>query len=258
MLWSGPDRKLGQILPAPDDTPGRRPTARSQSEQGLKRGHGCLTPVVPKDELVQIDLQVMAAHTMVGPDEPLLQVANHSMDARQDRPSSGADLLRAHDVVVACRLQATELFQSVGGDGRPMGDVPCGEVGQRGLAEIWDDSHPGTSRSGPPLFDSHGHERRFPAFQLPTPAQPRLRPSNPRVVEFDLPCKGSRAALTMARRSLCRIRQAVSYRRMPNCRWSSSAEIPRLSVVIKYAAQNHTVSGVFVRWKTVPAVNDTW
>ncbi len=37
-----------------------------------------------------------------------------------------------------------------------------------------------------------------------------------------------------------------SYRRRPNCRWSKSAEIPRLSVVMRYAAQNHTVNGIFV------------
>ena len=34
--------------------------------------------------------------------------------------------------------------------------------------------------------------------------------------------------------------------------------MPRLSVTTKYAAQNHTVSGVFVLCKTVPAVSDTW
>ena len=34
--------------------------------------------------------------------------------------------------------------------------------------------------------------------------------------------------------------------------------MPRLSVVIRYAAQNQVVSGVLVRWNTVPAVNDTW
>ena len=77
MLWSGPDRELGQITRTTDDTPGGRPTLRSQAKQGLKRGHRGLSPVVTKDELVQVDLQVRTADTMVGPDEPLLQVANH-------------------------------------------------------------------------------------------------------------------------------------------------------------------------------------
>jgi len=30
-----------------------------------------------------------------------------------------------------------------------------------------------------------------------------------------------------------------------------------LSVVIKYAAQNHNVSGIFVLWRIVPDVRDT-
>jgi hypothetical protein len=47
------------------------------------------------------------------------------------------------------------------------------------------------------------------------------------------PCSGSRAALTIARRSLCSSIQAVSYRRRPNCRWSNSADMPRLSVTVK-------------------------
>lgn len=34
--------------------------------------------------------------------------------------------------------------------------------------------------------------------------------------------------------------------------------MPRLSVTVRYAAQNHTISGVFVLWRIVPAVRDTW
>ena len=34
--------------------------------------------------------------------------------------------------------------------------------------------------------------------------------------------------------------------------------MPRLSVVIRYAAQNHRVSGVFVLCRIVPAVSETW
>ena len=62
----------------------------------------------------------------------------------------------------------------------------------------------------------------------------------------------------MARRSLCSIIQAVSYRDKPSWRCSSTAETPRLSVVIRYAAQNQTVSGIFVLWSTVPDVSETW
>jgi hypothetical protein len=39
--------------------------------------------------------------------------------------------------------------------------------------------------------------------------------------------------------------------------WSMSAEIPRLSVVIRYAAQNQCINGVFVLCRIVPAVSET-
>ena len=71
-----------------------------------------------------------------------------------------------------------------------IGDVPRGEVGQRGLAEIRDDGHPGPARAGPALLDGYGHQRRFPALQLPTPAQTRLWSAHLRVVDFDLPVQG--------------------------------------------------------------------
>ena len=164
MLWSALDRDLGQIAAPADETSGGRSAPRPEPEQGLKRGHRGLAPVIAKDEFVEIDLQVMSADAMVGADEPLLQVADGAV---------------------------------------------C----------------------GPPIQVS----------SISTS-----------------PCRGSRAALTIARRSLCKISQAVSYRRMANWRCNSSAEILRLSVVIRYAAQNHSVNGVLVRWNTVPAVSDTW
>ena len=113
-----------------------------------------------------------------------------SIDARQDGRPSRANLLGARDVVVARRLQATELLESVGVDGRPIGDVPGREVGQRGLAEIRDDGHAGPARAGSALLDGDGHKRRFSALQLPTPAQTRLWSTHPRVVDFDLPVQG--------------------------------------------------------------------
>lgn len=39
-------------------------------------------------------------------------------------------------------------------------------------------------------------------------------------------------------------------------RWSVLADTPFFAVVIYQAAANHTVRGVFVRWKIVPAVAD--
>lgn len=51
---------------------------------------------------------------------------------------------------------------------------------------------------------------RQTVLQLSAPFDPRLRPPNPGVIDSTSPCRGSRAALTIARRSLWSISHAVS------------------------------------------------
>src|ERR1700758_1482247 len=60
----------------------------SQTEQGLECRHGVLSAVMPKDEFVQINWELSAAHAVMGPDQPLLQVTNCVV-------SQGHDGLRA-------------------------------------------------------------------------------------------------------------------------------------------------------------------
>ncbi len=189
-MWSAPDRELGQVAPTVDDAPGGRPARRPKPEQRLKRGHRRLAPVMAKHELVEIDRQLMAPDPVVGPDQPLSQVADRSVYARQHGPAPGSNLLRTGNVVVASRREAAELLETVGVDRRPRGDVPFGKVGEGGLAEVGNDFHAGASRPRPALFHDHPHEGRFPPFQLATAAQTRLRPPHPRVVELDLPVQG--------------------------------------------------------------------
>lgn len=92
MLWSAPDRELAQIAGAADETSGGWPAPCPEPEQGLKRGHGRLAPVMAKDEFIEIDLQVTAADAMVGADQPLLQVADGAV---RERHHDGAPLRRA-------------------------------------------------------------------------------------------------------------------------------------------------------------------
>ena len=47
-------------------------TCGTETEQGLECSHGCLATIVAKNELIQINLQVIAAHAMIGSNEPLL------------------------------------------------------------------------------------------------------------------------------------------------------------------------------------------
>jgi hypothetical protein len=47
-------------------------TATSKPKKSLKGGHRLFSPIVPKDEFIQVNLEVMAADTMVCAKEPLL------------------------------------------------------------------------------------------------------------------------------------------------------------------------------------------
>jgi hypothetical protein len=106
-------------------------------------------------------------------------------------------------------------------------------------------------------FHGDQYRDRVATFELTTSLDAGLGTADPGVVHLDLPMQRLTGDIDHARRSLCSIIHAVSYRRSPSCRWRPSAEIPRVSVVIKYAAQNQWVSGVFVLCKIVPAVRET-
>ncbi len=60
----------------------RRRASGSEAEERLKGRHRLPSPIVPKDELVQIDLQLGAAHPVVGADQPLLEVPDGAVRQR--------------------------------------------------------------------------------------------------------------------------------------------------------------------------------
>ena len=64
------------VLSPPNLSVGRWGAPRPKSEQRLKGGHRLLSTIVPKHELVQIDLELRTAHAVVGADQPLLEVAD--------------------------------------------------------------------------------------------------------------------------------------------------------------------------------------
>jgi hypothetical protein len=53
--------------------------AGSETKKGLKCGSRRLAAIVPENELVEVRLQLSLTHTVVGADEPLLEVANGSI-----------------------------------------------------------------------------------------------------------------------------------------------------------------------------------
>jgi len=52
---------------------------RSKTEQGLKSGHGLVTPIMAKNKLIEVNLELRAADPMVGTDQPLLEVADSTV-----------------------------------------------------------------------------------------------------------------------------------------------------------------------------------
>ena len=141
MLWLGPNRELTQIPSATNEFSGRRPTRGPEAEQRLKGGQGSLAPVVAKDEFVKIDLQLMAPHSVVGPNELLLQVTDRPMDGWQDRRSARPDLLHRRHVAVAGRPKAFKWFEPVCVESCPGSDVPFGERREGVLAEVRNHLH---------------------------------------------------------------------------------------------------------------------
>jgi len=166
-----------------------RPSA-PETEQRLKRGHRLPPPIVPKDELVQVDLKLRLTDPMVRADQPLLKVADGTVRERHDRGCAFSHGARARlgtaNVPDARRLQVFEAFQAVGHDRRSGADVVLDELDHRGLFEIRDHGHPDTARDAAPIFDRRHDNGRFSAFELTTASPTGLRPTDPGVVELDV------------------------------------------------------------------------
>ena len=90
-----PDVGLGfierprEILRAAYEVIGCRGAPSSKAEEGLERGHGLPPAIVAKDEFIEVNLELTAAHAVIGSNEPLLQIANSAvrlMAPRISRP----------------------------------------------------------------------------------------------------------------------------------------------------------------------------
>jgi hypothetical protein len=91
MLRSGLLEQFEHIAPAADATVWRRRTSGAQTEQSLKGRHGLLAAIVPKHELVQIRLQLRAAHAVIRADQPLLKIPDSAVRQRHNRPGARAE-----------------------------------------------------------------------------------------------------------------------------------------------------------------------
>ena len=76
---------FSQVQRASNTAVSRRPLLRSQTEQGLKSGHRLVAPIVAKNKLIEVNLELPAADTVVGTNQPLLEVADGAVSPGYDR-----------------------------------------------------------------------------------------------------------------------------------------------------------------------------
>jgi hypothetical protein len=174
--------------------------------------------------------------------------------AREKLLADGRGALAARPVLVAERSQPAVAWPPVGVHDRA-GRRRCLQEGVErvagGVLEHLQAQAPGAA---PTDLDRDADERLLAA--LAAAAQALLQAAQEELVGLDLALSGSRLGATIARRSLCSIIHAVSWRLIPSWRCSCLAEIPGWWVAARYAAQNHRRSGWRVPCITVPAVTD--
>ena len=239
----------------------RGPLLCSQSEQSLKSRHGLVTPIMAKNELIEVNLELAAADTVVGADQPLLKVADSTVGQGHDRFGALAQFgclrLRPRDVPIPNFVQTRETLQSIGVDRRAHSDMLLDKATERRCLKVWDHSHSQPPRRLAAFLNGHQDKSGSTPFKLTTAAQTRLGTANPSFI--DLYLSTQRLACHVDRRSAQLVKHhpgrfvAAQFQ----LTLSKSAEIPRLSVVIKYAAQNHNTNDTLVLWRMVPDVRDT-
>jgi len=161
---------------------------RSETEQRLKGGHRLLPPIVSKDKLIEIDLELSAADTVISADQPLLEVADRAVGQRHHGLGTLAQIdsqrLRARDVFVPASSKPVKVF-------RPscrswsLSDVLLDECAQRDRLKVWDH----TMRSRPEAlsrFSTATNTGPLGALELSASAQTCLGSANPGVVDLHL------------------------------------------------------------------------
>jgi len=150
----------------------------------------------------------------VGANQPLLQVAYSSVSQGHDGfgalPQLGPDGLNAADMLETDPFQALKAFQPIGVNGRSRRYVLHEEAVDGVGREVGDDPHAEAPRSLCPLLDCHKHECRPTPLELAASSDTAWVPPTHVSSISTSPRSGSRVRLTIARRSLWSIIQAIS------------------------------------------------
>src|SRR4029434_4474593 len=201
MLWSRIIRGFQQVPCASNATVRRGGPSRSQTEQCLKGGHRLLPPIVSKDELIEVDLELSAADTVISAEQPLLEVADRAVGQRDHGFGTLAQIdsqrLQARDVFVPGFLQAREGFQTVGVDRGALSDVLLDEGAQRDRLKVWDHTH----RSRPEALPRFSTATNTRAARRPLSSRLPRKPAWVPPIQLSSistsPWSGSRAILTI-------------------------------------------------------------
>src|SRR5713226_7819528 len=91
-----------------------------EAEEGLEGGHRLLAAIVSEDKFVEVHLELTSAHAVIGPDQPLLEVANGTVRQGDDGlgafPQVASQGLDARQVLESSFLQSGEALEPVGVD----------------------------------------------------------------------------------------------------------------------------------------------
>src|SRR5216684_2135584 len=202
ICWGlGLKRQVRKVQRIADAVVRGRSAGGSEAKESLEGRHGLLSAIVPKDELVEVGLELRAADPVMSADEPLLEVADGAIGEWHHRRRAlaqfGSQRLSARDVLEF--LQASKAFEAIGMNGRARSNVLRDEAADRRRPEVWNDCHKGTPRSSSALLNGYHDECRAAPLELAAPADPGLGAANPGVVDFDLAVK--RLARRIHRRS---------------------------------------------------------
>ena len=134
---------LGKVCAAPYLLICGRLAPGPETEQGLERGHGLPAPIVAKDEFIKINLKLIAAHAVIGSDQPLLEIPNGAVRQRQHRLRAFAQIdsqgLRARHMLKSGLLQPRKALETVGVYSRTQHYIFFQETEERCTFEIRDD-----------------------------------------------------------------------------------------------------------------------
>jgi hypothetical protein len=178
------------IAPASDAAVGRRRPTSPEPQQRLERCHGLLAAIVPKDELVEVSLELRAAHAVIGANQPLLQIADRAIGEWHDRFCTRAkrspQWLLEGDMIEPRLLEAGEAPQAIGVKGGAWRNLLFDQRRHRRRRKVSEDGHANSPRALAPSFHGDQYWHGVPTFQLSAASKPRLRPANPGVVDLDL------------------------------------------------------------------------